>query len=252
MESVTIRLSSELKSLISAEARNNGQTQSDYLRQIIETHVGQIGKEKFHREPIRNIALNPVERKTLMLGYQLLLASRGELADELYDAKAFRNAAESLDYGYAGEYPQIFAGTDTELSFDECKLTWDILDMFRVIKYSIRDLGENGWEKTGVVDAERYGTFRGFDFQIDLESKIASYVKFLIRTDRWEEQKSVIKKGGGNSHTEMLPTYRSMLAEFKPIWRKVVSRGGRDHLNAEEIRDVLLSAPGARLRDQEI
>lgn len=247
MQSITIRISDELKNLISDEAQEKGQTQSDYLRQLIETHAGQIKKQEFQRESDQEVSLSLVERKTLSLGYQLLLASRGDLGDDYYDAEIFRNTVEALEYGYAGEYPQIFAGADDGLSYDECKLVWDILDMFRVIKFSIRDFGPGGWEKIGVVNAERYGSFRGFDGNIDLESKMIGYVKYLVRTDRWEEQKKFLEEKRGNSHSEMLPTYRSMLAKFKPIWRKTISQGGRFHLSTEEIRDVLMAAPGARL-----
>lgn len=250
MKSITIRLPEELKDLITEEAESSGQTQSDYLRQLIETHAGQIRKEKFPRESSQELSLTAVERKTLILGYQLLLAARGDLPDELYDAEYFRHVVKALQYGYAGEYPRIFAGTDKELTYDECRLVWDVLDMFRVIKYSVRDLGDNGWERTGVVDAEHYGSFQGFDFQIDLESKLAGYVAFLVSTGRWEEQKSVIETDGGSSHSEMLPTYRSMLAEFKPVWRQVTSRGGRHRLSEEEIKGVLLAAPGARLEKE--
>lgn len=247
MQSITIRIPDELKNLISDEAQKKGQTQSDYLRQIIETHAGQVRGEEFRREPVQEVPLNVVERKTLTLGYQLLLASQGDLRDDRYDAEYFRNTVEALEYGYAGEYPQIFAGTDEGLSYDECRLVWDILDMFRVIKFSVRDLGPSGWEQTGVVDAEYYGSFRGFDGNIDLESRMIGYVKHLVRTGRWEEQRTFLEEKRGNSHSEMLPTYRSMLAEFKPTWRKAMSRGGRPHLSAEEIRSVLLAAPGAHL-----
>lgn len=250
MQSITIRIPDELKTLISDEAQNKGQTQSDYLRQLIETHAGQVRGEKFRREPNQEVSLNVVERKTLTLGYQLLLASRGDLRDDRYDAEYFRNTVEALEYGYAGEYPQIFAGADEGLSYDECRLAWDILDMFRVIKFSVRDLGQGGWQQTGVVDAEHYGSFRGFDGNLDLESRLIGYVDYLVRTGRWEEQREFLKETRGNSHSEMLPTYRSMLAEFKPAWRKAISRGGRHHLNAEEIRNVLMAAPGAHLEEQ--
>lgn len=246
MQSITIRIPDELKNLISDEAQKKGQTQSDYLRQLIETHAGQV-REEFRREPNQEVLLNVVERKTLALAYQLLLASRGDLRDDRYDAEDFHNTVEALEYGYAGEYPRIFAGADEGLSYDECRLVWDILDMFRVIKFSVRDLGQSGWEQTGVVDAEYYGSFRGFDGNIDLESRMIGYVDHLVRTSRWEEQGKFLEETRGNSHSEMLPTYRSMLAEFKPAWRKAVSRGGRHHLSAEEIKSVLMAAPGARL-----
>lgn len=249
MQSITIRISDELKNLISDEAQEKGQTQSDYLRQLIETHAGQIGQEKFERESDQDVSLSVVERKTLTLGYQLLLASRGDLGDEYYDAEYFRNTVEALENGYAGEYPRIFAGIDPGLSYDECKLVWDILDMFRVIKSSVGDFGQSNWEQIGVVNAEYYGSFRGFDGNIDLESKMIRYVKYLVRTGRWEEQKKFLEEKRGNSHSEMLPTYRSMLAKFKPAWRKILSQADRFHLSTEEIRDVLLTAPGARLEE---
>ena len=249
MQSITIRISDELKNLISDEAQEKGQTQSDYLRQLIETHAGQIGEEKFERESDQDVSLSVVERKTLTLGYQLLLASRGDLGDEYYDAKYFRNTVEALENGYAGEYPRIFAGVDEGLSYNECKLVWDILDMFRVIKSSVGDFGQSNWEQIGVVNAEYYGSFRGFDGNIDLESKMIGYVKYLVHTGRWEEQKKFLEEKRGNSHSEMLPTYRSMLAKFKPAWRKMISQADRVHLSTEEIRDVLMAAPGARLEE---
>ncbi|MGX1738911.1 YfbU family protein [Corynebacterium flavescens] len=114
-----------------------------------------------------------------------------------------------------------------------------------------RDLRKTGWKQTGVVNAERYGSFRGFDHQVDLESKLAGYVDYLVGTCRWEEQKEFLQAHGSNSRSETLPTYRSMLAELKPAWRKATRRGGRPHLSAVEISHVLLAAPGAQLGQDE-
>lgn len=247
MQSITIRVSDELKHLITEEAQKKGQTQSNYLRQLIETQVGQVNEE-----PVEEVSLSKVERKTLALVYQLFLSIQGDLPSGLYDKESFRQSAEAFECGYEGEYHHIFAGEETGLSYDECRLVWDILDMFRVIKFSVDTLGQNGWQQTGVVNAERHGTFRGFDGQVDLESRLSGYVKFLVRTGRWEEQKEILAATGGNSHRKMLPTYRSMLAVFKPTWRKVVNRGGRYHLNLEEIRSVLMASPSARLENEDI
>ena len=173
MKSITIRIPDELKALIAKESEGNGQSQSDYLRQILEAQVGQINEEEFQRQSQQNFYLSVVERKTLSRGCQLLLAAHGGLPDGLYDAESIQSTMKALECGYAGEYPRIFSGANDGLTYEECKLVWDILDMFRVIKYSIQDLGRSGWEQTGVVDAEYYGSFRGFDYQIDLESKLA-------------------------------------------------------------------------------
>ena len=138
MKSITIRIPDELKALIAKEAEGNGQSQSDYLRQILETQIGQINKEEFQRQSQQNFSLSVVERKTLSLGCQLLLAAHGDLPDELYDAESIQDTMKALEYGYAGEYPRIFSGANDGLTYEECKLVWDILDMFRVIKYSIQ------------------------------------------------------------------------------------------------------------------
>lgn len=49
----------------------------------------------------------------------------------------------------------------------------------------------------------------------------------------------------------MLPTYRSMLAKFKPAWRKMISQADRFCLSTEDIRDVLMAAPGAHLEEND-
>lgn len=247
MKSITIRIPDELKRLIEEEADASGKTLSEYLREILEMHIGGVSEES-QRDFRRDLALSAVERDSLSLGYQILLAIHGDLPREWYDAESTVHKVKALEGGYAGEYPRILPDADEETSPEECRLVWDILDMFRVIKYSIRDLGEGGWEQTGVINAELYGSFQGFDHQSAFESKLADYVDYLVETGRWTEQKEFLEAQGGNSHHEMLPTYRSMLAEFKPVWRKAIGRGGRPHLTSDEIRRVLLAASGAHLK----
>lgn len=246
MKSITIRVPDDLAKLIVGESATKNQTQSEFIREVLESNVGQTSEKQRQQRNDRDVPISPVERKILALGYLNLLAAHGKLPDQLFDADSFKHAVTALEYGYAGEYSAIL-GTDTELTYEECKLAWDILDMFRVLLFSVRELGPDGWKKIGVIDAEHVGTFQGFDYQLDTESRLAGYVDYLVDTGRWEEQKEFVKRNGGNSHREMLPTYRAMLATFNPIWRKAASPGGDPYLSKEQIKRVLLAAPGSQV-----
>ncbi|WP_187973704.1 YfbU family protein [Corynebacterium poyangense] len=68
-----------------------------------------------------------------------------------------------LEHVYEGEYPQLFPNHTDTLNAYECELVWDILDMFRVIHFSVEALGENGWDAIGVENAEWFGRTRESD-----------------------------------------------------------------------------------------
>lgn len=245
MKSLTIRVPDSLKELIAVEAAKAGLTQSDFLRRLIETHIGQIEEESFQRESSEDVSLSPFQRKLLSLNYQILLASQGDSSDDRQLRKFYETRIEALNNGYTGEYPGIFGDDPEPLSYSDCKQVWDILDMFRVINASVESLGKDGWETIQIPNAEHFGTFRGFDLQSEHESRLVGYVSYLVDTERWQEQKPFMEVTGGNSHREMLPTYLAMLAEFKPIWRDRLQRGGNYNLTIDDIRRILLSAPGA-------
>lgn len=246
MKAITVRLPDDLRELLGYAAASSHQTQSDYLRGIIETHLDQIHMGQSRRETDVDIALTLVERQNLALAHLNLLASMGDLPAERYDKEASLSALEVLEGGYAGEYPRLFPPDDTGLTYQECRLVWDILDMFRVIASSVRDRKNGGWDQIRVSQAEHLGTFQGFDYQIELEGRMASYVEYLVKTRRWQElQKNVDK--GLNSHTQMLPTYLAMLAAFKPLWRNKIAHGASSrNLSAEDLTRILLAIPGAR------
>ncbi|VEH06394.1 YfbU domain [Corynebacterium kutscheri] len=248
MKVLTIRVPDDLRALIADAAEANGQSQSDYMRQAIELHVNRVDP-RLEREPAeRNFTLTPYERASLVLQHQTLLAAQGDLPKESYDSTWHERAIEVLERGYEGEYPRLFPRQTEALSLYDCELVWDILDMFRVIHFSVEALGENGWDAIGVENAEWFGKFKGFDYQRERESRMAGYTEYLVKSGRWAEQQELAKEGM-NSHREMLPTYRSMLAAFKPVWREAVRGGGRSHLSAQDLQKILLAAPGAQ-RDE--
>ncbi|AIT62365.1 YfbU family protein [Corynebacterium doosanense] len=245
MKAITVRLPDDLRELLGYAAASRHQTQSDYLRGVIEAHLDQTHIGRPPRDNTGDITLTLVERQTLALAHLTLLASMGDLPPDRYDKDNSLRAVEVLERGYAGEYPQLFPQEEEGLSYHESKIVWDILDMFRVISSSVSHLGEGGWDQIPVLNAQHLGTFQGFDYQIDVEGKMAEYVDYLVRTSRWAEQQQAVDHGL-NSHSQMLPTYLSMLAVFKPLWRNKVSHGtSRLTLSAKELADILLAAPGA-------
>lgn len=256
MATVTIRLKDEVRDRIAEAAESQGVPLSDYIRGALEMHLaleqsGDIGADR--TADGEEVSLTVYQRKVLQLLHRNLLASQGELDQSYFDRDEEVRALEVLENGFAGEYSQEFVDIGKPMALAECELVWDIFDMFRVIESSVRELGEGGWEQIKVVDPEHYGKFRGFDFNDPDESRLAKYARYLVNNDRWAEQKEAFSRenGGGNSHTEMLPTYRAMLQVFKPTWRNAV-RGGLSHgyFSAKDVEQVLLAAPGAQPRGE--
>ena len=252
MQTITLRVPDDLRTLIAEAAEANGQSQSDYMRQAIEVHVKRVDPKHDRQPTEKNITLTSYERASLILQHQTLLAAQGHLPKESYDSEWHERAIEVLERGYEGEYPQLFPSHAEALNAYDCELVWDILDMFRVILSSVEALGENGWDAIGVENAERFGKFKGFDYQNERESQMAGYTEYLVKSGRWTEQEELVKKGT-NSHRQMLPTYQSMLGAFKPVWREEVRGGWRSRLSTQDLRKILLAAPGAQCdgtRDQ--
>jgi len=252
MATLTIRLKDDLRDRIAEAAEAQGLPISDYIRGALEVHLsldraGDVGADR--PEPTEEVTLAPFERKVLQLLHRNLLAAKGDLSDSYYDDEQEVRSIKVLENGFMGEYAQEFADIQEPISRSECELVWDIFDMFRVIQSSVRELGKDGWNQINVEDAEFHGSFQGFDFNDADESRLGNYARYLIKTDRWAEQEDAFSRenDSGNSHTQMLPTYRAMLRVFKPLWRNAV-RGGftRRYFSANDLEQVLLAAPGAR------
>jgi uncharacterized protein YfbU (UPF0304 family) len=252
MATLTVRLTDEAKNGIEEAAEARGLQVSDYVREALEMYQrlersDEVGADR--PDESDDVALTPYQRKVLQLLHRNLLATRGDLNDSYYDREQEVQALKVLESGFVGEYPAEFGDISEQTSRTECELVWDILDMFRVIQFSVKKFGKQGWAKTKVEDAEYYGTFKGFDFNDSVEGRLAHYAEFLINSGRWTEQKEAFgpENDMGNSHSQMLPRYRAMLRTFKPLWRQTIRRGvGSGYFSAEEVRKVLLAAPGAR------
>lgn len=246
MPSITIRISDETRDRLAEASTGRGITASVYVRQALEDHFRLEDGDVLESRPGagQTPELTPVERRVLQMLHRITLAAKGDLTNEYYDAGEEIQAIQALENGFTAEYAQHeFAGIYDPLPQAECELAWDVLDMFRVIGASVRELGNDGWGRLEIADAERHGTFRGLDLNDKREGRLHSYIAYLVKSGRWEEQADLMD-GGGNSHTRMLQTYRNMLREFKPRWKAAV-RGFDQYLDLEALRAVLL-AGGAR------
>ena len=117
-------------------------------------------------------------------------------------------------------------------------MVYDILDMFRVIKASLKELDPA--ERDALLAGHHYVlTFQGFDGNDTREGKMRSYVRFLQNTDRWTDlREDVDAADGGNSHSLMLGRYQAMLDAYKPIWNETVHAAQSSLLDAAELRRV--------------
>lgn len=248
MPTLTIRIDEVMRDRLMEAAEERGTTASNFVRESLEEIFGMDERIEGGRGLEVTYELTPIERHMMVLIHRSILAAQGDLTEEYYDASDEMKSIEVLQNGFISEYTgQEFPGIFEPMPQSEGEMVWDILDMFRILKYSVKNLGADGWEALGLHRAEHYGSFQGFDGNDARESRMLSYLEYLIKDDRWAEQKEFVLGGTGdrgNSHAPMLSTYRKMLREFKPLWKKTIRGMGR-HLTSSQIRAVLI-AGGAK------
>lgn len=144
-----------------------------------------------------DIRLDPVQRHILANQYRIL--------KHLEPNAGWDKRLEAMEWGYEIEYEFEDSAT---LSIETGREIYDILDMFRVIKASLRDLSAEDRKK---VD-ESPLKFHGFDG--NNETKHFSYLRHLWETNRWTELQEDAEDGG-NSHFHTLGIYRARLREYK-------------------------------------
>lgn len=214
MATVTIRINDDTRDELEKIAQTQGVTLSDLLR-------GQINDLLGRGVPMRDDvphALSPQQRLLLAQQHDIL----GILSADDYDSQHHRQMAEVLRQGFAGEYGELFAGIYPEMSRSECRLVWDILDMFYILKASIGRLPADERATLG-EDIERRLEFAGFDLNDAGEGRMLGYVRYLVAHDRWTEMKTRLAEIGddGNSHSPRIAAYERMLEVYMPIYEQI-------------------------------
>lgn len=242
MAVINVRVDDEVRDALEDLAAAEGLSLSEKARDLLGDAVPQLANFKYNQrgdQPAPE-SLSFMERKTLSMLHTILSQVTRDPDDAEYEEKL----AEAVRSGYTGEYWREAAGFATELTRQETRLLFDILQMFRVLQFSIRRQKDAGTP----LDEKllRSLSYRGFDFNDALEGQMASYVAYLIDDNRWAELKPFIEDSdGGNSHMEMLDVYRRMLKEHRRIMAGRERRSGLDdiELSLDELRRVAEARP---------
>lgn len=235
MTMISIRVDPATKSLAEASAAAADQPLSEWIRNAIEAALG-LDDDRGKRVPTSPRALSKIDRLNLVMMFRLF--QHLEVDDY---PEGWERMLEVFEHGFTGEYDEAFAQLYDEMPIGECRLLWDLLDMFRILEASIAELEEDDLADLG-EQASRGLRFRGFDFNDSREGALADYARHLVlKKGRWTEfaDRFDDKHERGNSHMPMLATYLRMLDAFNPIWEAHMSEPGIPALlGVEELRAV--------------
>lgn len=162
-----------------------------------------------------------------------MLTNQYLILEKLYPENAdhYELTRETLEQGFELNYddyiPHIYERT---MSKDACREVIDILEMFRSLERSYRQLPEKPADVT-----EHDVTFLGFDG--NHETQQLSYAHFLIEKEgKWQE---LADHGDHlNSHGPFLDSYRRMLR----VWQQLPTEQ-KYELSADDIRGIAAARP---------
>ena len=180
MAVLNIRVEDRIRDQLKEMADAEGVTVSEYVRDLVMAAIVPVYERPVqHGDEPAPESMRIADRQMLSMLHRILARVLPEEAnDEDGDADYQLRRARVIESGFTGEYWQEVAGFRTELSKRDCGRVLDILDMFRVITYSIKRLEEQG--VTVSEDLSYELEFHGFDHNDGLESHMASYVEHLM------------------------------------------------------------------------
>lgn len=241
MAVLNVRIDDDAYERLRGLADADGLSLSEYVRDLLLEVVVPVSGRSDHGDQPAPESFGVRDRLILSMLHRILARvlpedANGEDGDEAYQLKK----AEILESGFTGEYWFEVAGFETELSKQDCKRVIDILQMFRIITFSIDRLANDGHPVDGKL-ASRL-RFSGFDHNDALEGHMARYVRFQMSDGRhWEELRPQVEESdNGNSHMQMLAVYLRMLTEYRRIMKGRERSYSRDAylLSAEELGSI--------------
>jgi uncharacterized protein YfbU (UPF0304 family) len=215
MPTITLRLDDATKEELEALARSRGQSLSDLIRSALD---GLLMRNKDEdRLDITPRSLTAVERQQLALLHRILARVVGDDNDVDGDKAYQLERAQVLEEGFVGEYSMEFCGISSELSARDSKFVVDVLDLFRIVTFSIMKLEADGVEFG--EDLARALRFDGFDSNDAREGHMLAYARHLVNDERWAELLYTFsaENDRGNSHARRADVYRRMLDEHAKI-----------------------------------
>lgn len=236
MATISVRVEDELRDEFEDLASSQGVSVSELVRHAMEAHLGRDMSSSRSSAPS---SLSKRARLQQSLLYRILASvEHDESSTEHYG-----RLADVFERGYAGEYAEAFIAIEDELTLSDCKLVWDILDMFTVLKVSMETLGS-----TAVASLDEHAaalTFRGFDANDRREGAMLAYAHHLLESGRWENLAEFFddRHERGNSHMPTLDAYGRMLKVFQPLQHRIIwgDQRGRDRLalTADELTEII-------------
>lgn len=218
MAVLNVRVEDHVRDQLKEKADAAGVNLSEYVRDLLlEAVVPVYETEVKHGEEPAPESMRIIDRQVLSLLHRIHAHVLPEDANDVDGDPMYQlERAKILEEGFAAEYWYEVAGFRTELSKRDCGRVSDILQMFRIITFSIDHLAKNG---TSVDEKLAFRLeFRGFDHNDSLESHMARYVEYQMRDNRWSELKPQVERNdAGNSHSPTLDMYMRMLSEYRRI-----------------------------------
>lgn len=240
MATITLRVEDAVRDALDAKARAEGVTISEILRDLIVEAVVPARETRASREDYAPESMTHRDRHMFAMLHRILARVLPDDASDVDgDLEYQLERALVLERGYTAEYGTEFAGVYAELSARDCTRVMDILDMYRMLDHSLRELRSAGVE----IDPELAENLRydGLDFNDELEGRMADYVKYLLSHGKWEERAADIARAdNGNSHLPMLATYVRMLNVYRQIMdsRPPMARW-RDPLALKDLQSIV-------------
>ena len=163
MAVLNVRVDDHVRDQLKEAADEEGVTLSEYVRDLLLAAVVPVREAKVrHGDEPAPDSLRIVDRQVLSLLHRILGRVLPEDANDVDgDLEYQLMRAQILEQGYAGEYWLEVAGFRTELSQRDCERVSDILQMFRILTFSIAQLAEAG-ETVDDTLTHRL-EFQGFD-----------------------------------------------------------------------------------------
>lgn len=158
---------------------------------------------------------------------RLLLSNQFRILEKLYPEEAdyYSSNRTVLERGYKLHYGEIFETFYEEMSEVECKEVVDVLDLYRAITFSYRDLSD----KNDINEEEI--RFYGYDGNNEIRQYL--YAKFFIlELDRFQELTDGQKNPEFNSHSPRITKYKNMLI----VWK---TYGNCRQLTVSQIKEIL-------------
>ncbi len=144
-------------------------------------------------------------------------------------------ALSALIGGYSIFYPKTDIGPNDEMSNEDMRFVMDILDLYRWLQFSYKQLGENA--KTDKLGEDV--KFNGFDGNAG--DGYLGFARFLKENGRWSDLELASGNDDLNSHMPVNDVYRRMLTEYKKYkWRGMEDDfSGPKPLTLEQLQAII-------------